>query len=85
MILKDEKLGNFEVHHDGSNYSVIEKTGLNKKNEQIIKTHAYCSSMPNAINAIIKLQVEGKNDEYDLKSYAKSLNEASKRIEKLLI
>jgi hypothetical protein len=85
MILKDEKLGNYEVHHDGSNYTVVERTGLNKKGEQVLKTHSYCSSMSNAIDRIVKLQVESKNEVYDLKTYLKELNSVSDTLRKSFI
>jgi hypothetical protein len=84
MVLKDEKLGNYEVHHDVNNYAVVEKTGLNKKGEEVFKTHAYCSSMANALNRIAKMQIEGKDDTYDLKTYVKAITYANERIEAVL-
>jgi len=84
MILKDEKLGNYEVHHDGNNYAVVEKTGLNKKGEEVFKTHAYCSSMANALNRIAKMHTEGKGDTYDLKTYVEAITRANERIESVL-
>jgi hypothetical protein len=80
MILKDDKLGNYEVHHDGSNYTVVERTGLNKKGEQVLKTHAYCSSMANAIDKIIRMKVESNENTYDLESYLKAIKSQSEQL-----
>lgn len=84
MILKDEKLGKYEIHHDGDNYSVVEKTGVDKKGKDVFKTYAYCSSIQRAIEKIVKLKVETKESIYDLKVYLKSITETNESILKAL-
>lgn len=82
MILKDEKLGKYEVHLDGSNYSVIERTGINKKGDDVFKTHAYCSSMESAISKIIRMKVENNDNVHSLESYLKELKSQSEQLNK---
>lgn len=83
MIIKDKDLGKYEIHHDGNNYSVIENTGKkNKDGDPIFKNHAYCSNVCSAINTIVKLLIEGKEEVYDLKGYLYALREVTDSVNK---
>ncbi len=82
MKIKDAKLGKYEIQHDGNNYNVIENTGkIDKKGIEITKNHAYCTSVGSAIKKIVKLQVEGENDTYDLSEYVKAIQHETEKIE----
>jgi len=84
MKIKDEKLEPYEIHYNENSYNVVEKKGLDKNGKQKLKTHAYCSSIENALKRIIRLQVDERDDVYSLKKYLKSIENANEQI-KLII
>ncbi|NET30645.1 MAG: hypothetical protein F6K19_01400 [Cyanothece sp. SIO1E1] len=85
MIVKDESLGNYEIHFDGSSYMVMEKTGrIDKKGKEVFKLHAYRSSMASALNKVVILTVEKKGVVHSLKSYLSELKEVSEKIKNTL-
>ena len=85
MIIRDETLGRYEIHCDRDNYTVIEPKGRkDKKGNELRKTHAYCSSMANAVKKICELQTLEAHDVCDLKTYVNEIHNASGRIETAL-
>ncbi|MXV39369.1 hypothetical protein GO491_11890 [Flavobacteriaceae bacterium Ap0902] len=85
MTIKDKNLEPYEIIHDGFCYRVTENTGRrNKQDEDIYKVHAYCSSVANAINKVIKLKIETSSATYNLKEYADKLKAITNEINQIL-
>lgn len=85
MIIKDKKIAPYQIHCDGSNYTVVEKTDKKDKDgNKIFKTIAYCSSTENALKKICRLLVDDTEKTYSLKQYFKEFTEHINKIENIV-
>lgn len=80
MRIEDSRLGKYEIRKEGLNYTVYENTGkVDKKGKELTKTHGYHSSVPRALNKIVKLMVE-IDITYSLKEYLTAIEAQTNRI-----
>lgn len=81
MIIKDKKLAPYQIHHDGSNYTVVKKTeSKDSKGNRIFKSIAYCSSVESAITKITRLKVEQPEAVFTVKEYLKAVKKEFNKI-----
>ncbi len=84
MIIKDKSLGKYEIHHDGCSYTVCEKTNrVDKQGNDIFKSHAFCSSVENALRKVARLLIEKSDAQYTVSEYITELKNISEKIIKI--
>jgi len=80
MVIKDEKLGKYEIHVSTDNHTVCYHNGVDKKGKDVYTNLYYCSSLGSALNKIVKLLLEDKYSTTTLTEYLDEHKRLSKQI-----